>query len=1016
MSLKTNTVNEKTKKFDECVKELHEIVSDSDIIPQQFQITLQELTDEYTDYVASLSEIFIETGRRRGISRADTFTKIPIVNSIENYPYPIVLLSDEQELDAETQNIVRRRSENGYVTFPVIILSDQFFRLTYGESFSYKNIIETFEESSKEKVMVFRRSEFNYFEEYMIAVRHLCQIYAYRQVIEEIRTELLSVIRDESEKLEKTASTSSLIVMQHIKAIVQVDTELERSDKNFERRIIEWQAEITSIREKYDKLVLEEITHIDVNNISPFVLDIDLKYGVLQGYIKDFLNLREIELDYDFITEDLKRLVEETRISVKSNKANLSLIGTFSSGKTTLINTFLGEREIPLRTSMKHNTAVLMHLFHYNQGSDYYDIIYKDKLIWTVVKPATMTKFAVNTANENIRILNVAQGEKGIYRIDYYLTQSKVQRSVTIRSSADIAVKKGDVLKPGEHFTTAEKKVSANVEICSKAEIELLIKQVGSSKECQLQTAADSTKEQSKILGMLKQIYKIASETRTTKPYDKFCEEIGIKPSASNNIIGQGKPSYPEKFRRIEVSCNLDKKNEKRTLDRRGWLELCGDPDPKKISSSSAFSEMPECYMLAKELQLHIDAEFLQYCSLTDTPGFGSVTEEHDAITERYIRDSSGRLLVMIAINAKTIDAKYMDLINSIDDIYNNFRKADKKNVVFILNCFTNSTTEENIKNQIEKVYRMLDRYGFNKNNVFVCNLKSALVDKQQMDTMYGHPSYKQFHEFIIKGMISADLDKKYRGIQSNWKLFFSDSQRRLEEQIYDLESNLNNLQQYKQQLKDTIDALRKISVDKKHYDKDSVKEEFDSMYEILEDAYLHNWKITGKRRKALKEGHKTVEAALSVCNEDLRETIYDYYTNLINQISYQGNSEKSPPKLPSTNSTAVLETERLYRLLMEADDETSHAFNKSKQYGYAEKISDLIQSGYEQTVDKANSLCSDCAKIVKEFKESIIREKESALNAITNEQTMKEQLSKLRTINENMGELERRFNRIKFV
>lgn len=43
-----------------------------------------------------------------------------------------------------------------------------------------------------------------------------------------------------------------------------------------------------------------------------------------------------------------------------------------------------------------HNTAVLMHLFYETIDKEYYDIIYKEKLIWTVVKPASMEKATVN--------------------------------------------------------------------------------------------------------------------------------------------------------------------------------------------------------------------------------------------------------------------------------------------------------------------------------------------------------------------------------------------------------------------------------------------------------------------------------------------------------------------------------------------------------------------------------------------------------------------------------------------
>lgn len=1011
------------EKFNKIVKDLYDLVLENAVIPKNIKMTVQELNDGYTHSVATLSDIFIKANGRNNILSTNDFQNIPITNSIENYPDPVILISDEQELDSETKRIVSKRYENGYVTFPVILLSEQFFKLTYGEKFSYSEIIKTFEDSSKEKVMVFQRTEFQFLREYICSVMHIFWIYHYRKAISDMQNVLIEEVEQNKAKIDTLDVLSNLIVSQRIRAAFCIVDELEHIDKKFENHISDWQAEISYIRENYDRKVLEKISNIKAENISPFALNIDLKYGKLHGYIEDFLSLREINSDYDFITEDLNNLVSETNSAISSNKANLSLIGTFSSGKTTLINTFLGEREIPLKTSMGHNTAVLMHLFYEETNNEYYDIIYKDKLTWTIVKPASMAKTIVNKEKDNIRIQSVEQGIDGNYLIKYYIVKSKEPRSIRIRTKNGIAVKKGDILKPGAPFTVRGKQISAMVEICSKDELNLIISLIQNSDTFKMRNADETIQRKDRILDILKRISKIASEKNKTLKYDEFCKETGLnslQQKTSSSLTRISMPEYPTKYRRIEVECNISKKNERKKLDRNGWIELCGEPNPSPDKKPFIFSEQPSCYMLAKELQLHINTEFLQYCSLTDTPGFGSVTEEHDAITEKYIRDSSGFLLVMIAINAKTMDAKYQDLINSIDDIYNNFRKKDKKNVVFILNCFTNLASETNIKKQVEKVYQMLTKYGFNRKNIFVCNLKSALVEKKQTDTMYGYPSYKKFHDFIITEMISSGLTEKYRGIKDNWTSFFKNSEERISDQIYEFENDIGNIQQRRKDLKNIINSVKKIEIEDYYFNDDDILAEYQSMYDVILDAYQNNRKgfLDNIRWNAICDAlNDTIVPTLTCCNDDLTETILDYYEQCIRNISFYGESQAISPDLDyPPNAVAVLELERLKQLLSDADDDT-HWYNKSsKNEYYSEKILEIINEGFKQTIENAVYLCDVYSNIVQKYKDSVIREKESTLSGLENEEKMKSHLNKLKNVRINLKSLDKKFKKIQFI
>lgn len=1010
-------VAEQNEKLDKIILEISTMISENSIIPDYLKFSVHELTDGFVSSDSILSELFCNEVNRKFSKKFIQFNSIPITNSIENYEEPLILIADEQELDTTTCDIVRERAEKGYITFPVIIFSDSFFKLAYGESCSYSSVIDIFEDSVKEKVMVFKKSEFKYIDNYIIYIINLYKIYICMSKIEELNNFFYDEIAVNTDKVEKSSDAiSTLILINKVRAIQQLCVETERLQSRLESQTEIWNAEILKIREECDIEVLKSINHKDADKLSPFAVNIDLKYGKLQEYICDFLNSDILKKNYGFLTDELKDLMGNTRSSIEHNTARLSLIGTFSSGKTTLINTFLGKRDVPLRTSMGHNTAVLMHLFYEPTDKEYYDIVYKEKLVWTVVKPASMEKAAVNKEDSKIRIVSVETHRNGHFLVKYSVLKTKETHTLRIRTTSSLAVKKGDILNPGDPFTKMAQQISKNVEICSIGEIRLLIQLVSGSTAPKMMTRdKKSDYSGNQIINILKAIEKIAKEKNSTIPYTKLCETLGIKPKI--NAITK-KEELTENFRRIEVECQLKHENERKNLDKNGWIELCGVPDSKS-EQTSVFSEQPECYMLAKELQLHVNAEFLQYCSLTDTPGFGSVTEEHDAITERYIRDSTGRLLVMIAVNAKTMDAKYQDLINSIADIYNNFRSADKKNVVFILNCFNNLTSSEGIKKHVKDVSNMLVRYGFSKNNIYVCNLRDALENKQQTETMFGFPSYKKFHDFIIQEMISSDLTKKYRGIKQNWDMFLSDANRRVDSQIYDYENALNDAQKYKKSIQNSINSVKKVDISECEYDYTDIQDVFQDALDLLLDAYINNRKgiFESIRWGAICKALEDINKSISLKNEEIIEEIYDYYESCVNKISYYGNSELSEPCLPErTTPVVVLDSQSLKSLLSEADDET-HWYNKGDKTSlYSDKIKDKIQAGLDQSREKADDYCYECYQVVNIYKEHTIHEKESILKNLKNEADIQKALQELNIIKKNIREIEEQFKVIRFV
>ena len=1014
-AIKTPSVNgiQQNEQLLTLINKLCLLINDQSFIPDTFKISVKEISDGYLTEVTGLTDIFEKEAIKTSRSNNLKFDSIPITTTLDQYQKPLILITDETELDAYASDLVRRRSEKGYITLPVIVFSEGFFSLSYGECCSYINIIDTFENSVKEKVMVFRKPDFLNLNRYIRIVSDLTKIYLCSETIDSISDYLYREIKKDVDILSDTDDAfSSFIIISRIRAEQKFCNEIDNILRGFEEQSAICKAEIVKLREQCDKEVTELLLHIKADNLSSFAVNIDLKFGKLQEYINDFLESPLLKSDFDILQYDLNDVIKSTKDSVSHSNAKLSLIGTFSSGKTTLINTFLGQREVPLRTSMGHNTAVLMHLFYEPTEQEYYDIIYKKKLIWTIVKPGLSEQAVRNKEEYNIKITNVIVPRDGGTLIQYMILKTRETRQIRIRMPA--AVKIGDVLEPGQPFTNVIQTNSKRVELCSKDELNLIQKYISNGSSVKIITAdGKSRADLNRIKLIVEQLKTIAGEKNITINYDKLCETIGIKQKANPNTHQM---EYPLTFVHIEFECDISLKDERRKLDKNGWLNLCGDPNPSVNTKSKAFSEMPECYMLAKELQLHVHSDFLQYCSLTDTPGFGSVTEEHDATTERYIRDNTGRLLVMIAINAKTLDAKYQDLINSIDNIYNNYRKSDKKNVIFILNCFTNLATSDRLKKHVNDVANMLITFGFDKKNIYVCNLRDALIAKQETDTMMGFPSYKRFHDFIIHEMISTDLITKYKGIEKNWSNLFITGDSQIDLKIEKYQMDLENAEAARKKCENELQQVKNVNIISQKYP--DLSGFFEGGASNLINAYLNNRKgiIRSPRRDKLKEELKNINNNRERQNAEVIDEICDYYDSCINDIVYYGNTARPKPTLPQRNTPiVVLDSTLLEKILMDADSETN-IFNQRTQKGYyTEKIKVCLNNGLSQSQTKAEEYCEECKKVAEKYKESVIREKEQTLRDLRDEDTLRHKIKKLQELKLQLKNLKTSFMRIQF-
>ena len=72
-------------------------------------------------------------------------------------------------------------------------------------------------------------------------------------------------------------------------------------------------------------------------------------------------------------------------------------------------------------------------------------------------------------------------------------------------------------------------------------------------------------------------------------------------------------------------------------------------------------------------------------------------------------------------------------------------RKDQIDEVYFMLNCFSNNVVEQKLKSDVEKVSKRIIQLGFNKDNIYVCDLRKSTEESQEMSEMWGFPSYASF-------------------------------------------------------------------------------------------------------------------------------------------------------------------------------------------------------------------------------------------------------------------------------
>ncbi len=994
------------------------------------EISVQFLTDGTTSGYKDYVDLFV-SGPIGKSSKDVVFKSLPVTQNMVTYDEPLVLIADDNEIDQVTAGRLSMRAEKTKaLTFPVIVFSDGFFVLRKGEGFSYAFIIEALERVSGTTVMAFRRSDISirneYVKSYAEYIGSTLALMKMKKCIEDAfvyldeLAEYYSQVGDNA----KESAFKRLVAITGAKSICRfVRDNLIPIYNKINDKTDEWLGVLVKLRERYDRHIDRLVMDTPVSTDSPFALNLDLKYGVFRSQIKSFIEDIKSSSLYGLpngiLEHPTEQYVDETEKKISSKTSELSLLGTFSSGKTTMINTLLGH-EKKLRTSMGHNTAVLMNIRYKGEsGSERYDIIYKNHVVWNLIKPNSFDKDIVNPFGVKAKVIRIEKNS-GKYIITLLKSGERGEdnvKKIEIRGGVTLDVSENDVIEPCQSLVKRNYSKDKLL-IASKRELETILDYVGSKKLSNLKITyfTDGSSEDSMFSGIIGGSHKEESRVisgekavvfiKTLLKYEVYSASKG----STQPIVNSDKVFAHMKSRIIKAVFEADVglKDNTVILDENGWLGLCGNTEIKDNSSpnsNEAFSESPACYMFVSRLDLYLNSEFLENCTVNDTPGFGSVTEEHDACTERFVSTNKGRLLVMISVNSKPRDAKLEDLLNYLTNIYKDFHKDRIDEVYFMLNTFLQSTAKSNLEKACKGIASDLIQRGFVKNNIFVCDLKSAIDGGQHMRTMFGMPSYDVFKKKCITEMVEAGICRKFLSIYDQWTDFFKNNANSIDDKIVNLRQALIDGERRIRELRESIRDVKNTEIKSIDGVLEEARDDYNYYYTLIDTTFCSNNRGAGfllLKRQRQAECRNVINQIRGLIGNlgDYAETIKRYgddsLAELDNIIKSRNDSEEVPEPDEGIFTLAI---ENIAAKLNDADEFTRAWNKKDKTYSYMSAIQSMIDEDYEQSAKRARDYYSKLKRQFDKRKKNILSSLEREMRQIESPELIKEEIVRLEEV-----------------
>lgn len=717
---------------------------------------------------------------------------------------PVLAVFGNEDLHEDLHRQLLQRKNKGYLTIPLVIFSDSFFVLPEGEKLGYADILDAVSSDCDYNAVAFKESQAH--PENQQFCKYL-QALAFFMIAEEsnrrlaheiaVRTELLrGILKEPYNFLER----QQICIYAGILCEDIRKREAVMADNN--RHMDSCIGTMEEVQEKNGKSIAVSRFPYALNS-SGMSLRLVLKYGEAIQKITEYLDMAR---KYEIQSEALAANIQETKKRMQEYM-NVALVGTFSSGKTCFINTLVSHPK-KLRTSAGHNTAVLMEFRNAAEDTEKVVLKYRDRAESTLLEG-------------DIRRPQFYDGEPGyVEAVDKDRRQVRVRdkegklHTIGISNSREITVKPGDAVKTGDVLTDGDKETVKikRFKLVSRQEIREIAKRIkekwaeevcmtvkysggsqgmGMGRKESQTLSVRNIHDSSTVLRYLSALEKYASNKESTVKADDISAESKFEAVSSITI------TYRPASRERTIS-----------LDDRTWQMFSG------AGTDEIFVESPACYLNCEKLEFYLKSDFLQFCTLIDTPGLGSVTEKHDAITERYIRLQQSLLIVMLRVDIHARSSGYFWLLNLINSVYENNR-YHKDDVIFIFNCYEDSfrDKEKSVRELCDDIVRDITQYGFSKKNIYACNLKKVMENKEVKEYCYGYPSYKPFESRMRREVERRGPNRMLGKVNAMWNDFFLNEIAHLNQQIETLTGNEEKRNQEIKACDKMLEEIKKIKI-----------------------------------------------------------------------------------------------------------------------------------------------------------------------------------------------------------
>lgn len=742
----------------------------------------------------------------------------------------VVIFCDDNDLSKKDRSFILQTKHNSKVLFMIMVCPNKIMKEAHDAS-GLPDIINQKRELSgfpvgvtiEKRICYNFKKYLNFIEQYIEINEIYCVMKSNIDIVEKILFEL----KGEGDcwwNLFKGWYLQSIekLIKRYTKYCNKCEQILEEIKANFSEYADACKNEIAE--EKYHK-----------ENVGDFAADLLFKYDNIQRKMTN--NLIELSQSICMNDSTFSLTVNECKEKM-NNKPQISFVGNFSSGKTSYINWLLAmEGNQQLRTSGRHNTALLTFIKKGMPEKVFLEYKKTPEIFrWNLFKVEYEIDFADIYKGENNAVVTYVDE---VNRVIGYKINNKRKRIVLHNTIDDILVEKNDILTRGIKLTDGAKghvdirRDNANIALCDDREYVEIIAAIKQKKLSNCSVTVSYVKK-----GNLK--HKIAVKTDSFRLTDvkdiisfvtrlrNLEKKFDGKNIAFKNVEksgfwrGQGITYMPNDIEYIyntiiEGECQFEDINE--DLSQSNWKKYCGTGK----DGEDVYTETPRGYLFTKQITYYLDKGFLNYADIIDTPGLGSTSDEHDDITERYIRKNVSNLLVMLKIDKNGAAGSRRKFIYEIAKIYEDSER-DKNNVFFVCNLWSKDYGKSELK-KLEKIcdhyYDCIKECEFNQNNFYVIDIQKMQAGHHEQKMFNKYQSDEIFKKVFIKHIAEEGVKFQMKNVNNTILNLF-------DKRKQDYENAISLLQL---KMTEKIDLQEKLSSAKKRIGRLCFDAKFDDLF-----------------------------------------------------------------------------------------------------------------------------------------------------------------------------------------